>query len=63
MGDVLEVASSAAAGDPTAGRLTFVGTATVILELGGLRVLTDPNFLHQGDHAKLGYGLRSRSRR
>ena len=41
-------------------RLTFIGTATVLVEIGGLRFLTDPNFLHQGDHAKLGYGLRSR---
>jgi L-ascorbate metabolism protein UlaG (beta-lactamase superfamily) len=42
------------------GRLTFIGTATVLIEVGGFRFLTDPNFLHQGDHAKLGYGLRSR---
>src|SRR4051812_27943944 len=40
--------------------LTWVGNATVLLELGGFTVLTDPNFLHQGDHAPLGYGLRSR---
>lgn len=55
----LEVGGHARHDDPTTGRLTFVGTATVILELGGLRILTDPNFLHQGDHAPLGYGLRS----
>ena len=41
-------------------RVTWVGNATVLLELDGFRVLTDPNFLHQGDHAKLGGGLRSR---
>lgn len=41
------------------GELTFIGTATVLLRLGALTVLTDPNFLHRGDHAKLGYGLRS----
>lgn len=56
----LEVDARARHDDPTTGRLTFVGTATVILELGGLRILTDPNFLHQGDHAPLGYGLRSK---
>jgi L-ascorbate metabolism protein UlaG (beta-lactamase superfamily) len=42
------------------GRLTFIGTATVLIEVAGVRFLTDPNFLHQGQHAKLGYGLRSR---
>ena len=42
------------------GELTFIGTATVLLRYGGFTVLTDPNFLHKGDHAKLGYGLRSR---
>jgi L-ascorbate metabolism protein UlaG (beta-lactamase superfamily) len=40
--------------------LTFIGTATVLLRVGAFTVLTDPNFLHAGDHAKLGYGLRSR---
>ena len=42
------------------GTLTFIGTATVLLRCNGFTVLTDPNFLHQGDHAPLGYGLRSR---
>jgi L-ascorbate metabolism protein UlaG (beta-lactamase superfamily) len=46
--------------DPGNGELTFIGTATVLLRLGALTVLTDPNFLHQGEHANLGYGLRSR---
>jgi L-ascorbate metabolism protein UlaG (beta-lactamase superfamily) len=40
--------------------LTFIGTATVLLRVGAFTVLTDPNFLHAGEHAKLGYGLRSR---
>ncbi len=40
--------------------LVFIGTATVLLRVGGFTVLTDPNFLHRGDHAKLGYGLRSK---
>ena len=43
-----------------AGRLTFIGTATVLLEVAGFTLLTDPNFLHAGDHAALGGGLRSR---
>lgn len=42
------------------GNLFFVGTATVILRYAGLTILTDPNFLHQGDHVHLGYGIRSR---
>jgi len=29
--------------------LFFVGTATTILEWEGIRLLTDPNFLHAGD--------------
>ena len=40
--------------------VTFIGTATVLLRCAGFTILTDPNFLHQGDHAKLGYGLRSK---
>jgi L-ascorbate metabolism protein UlaG (beta-lactamase superfamily) len=44
----------------TSGSLTFIGTATVIVEIGGFRFMTDPNFLHQGEHAYLGMGLRSK---
>ncbi|MFC9975109.1 MBL fold metallo-hydrolase [Spirillospora sp. NPDC127200] len=40
--------------------LTFVGNATTIIRYGGFTLLTDPNFLHRGQYAKLGYGLRSR---
>ena len=38
-------------------RLTFIGTATTLLELGPFRVLTDPNFLHKGQRAYVGKGL------
>ena len=41
-------------------RLTFLGTATTILELGRFTLLTDPNFLHRGQRAYLGRGLWSR---
>jgi L-ascorbate metabolism protein UlaG (beta-lactamase superfamily) len=41
------------------GSVTFIGTATVLVRLGTFTFLTDPNFLHAGDHAHLGYGLRS----
>ncbi|KAL2755466.1 hypothetical protein ACRALDRAFT_1064423 [Sodiomyces alcalophilus JCM 7366] len=32
----------------------FIGTATTIIEWQGIRILTDPNFLHRGDHVHLG---------
>jgi L-ascorbate metabolism protein UlaG (beta-lactamase superfamily) len=58
--------SSAAAGarsdaSPDFGRgsIFFVGTATVIIRYAGFTILTDPNFLHAGDHVHLGYGLTS----
>lgn len=35
----------------------FIGTATMIIEWQGLRLLTDPNFLHAGDHVHLGPGV------
>lgn len=44
------------------GHLTFIGTATTLLRLGGFTLLTDPNFLHKGQRAWLGYGLSSRRR-
>jgi L-ascorbate metabolism protein UlaG (beta-lactamase superfamily) len=46
--------------DLTQGSITFIGTATVIIRYAGFTVLTDPNFLHRGARARLGYGLRSR---
>lgn len=41
------------------GSIFFVGTATVIIRYGGFTILTDPNFLHKGDHVHLGYGMTS----
>src|SRR3569623_941919 len=48
-------------GDETFGRgsITFVGTATVLIRYGGITLMTDPNFLHRGDHVHLGYGILS----
>src|SRR4029453_441726 len=40
--------------------MTFGGNATMLLRLGGFTLLTDPNFLHRGQRAHLGYGLRSK---
>ena len=45
--------------DAAGGSIFFIGTATVIIRFGGFTVLTDPNFLHAGDHVHLGYGLTS----
>jgi L-ascorbate metabolism protein UlaG (beta-lactamase superfamily) len=45
---------------PATAALTFVGTATTIIELGSFTLLTDPNFLHRGQRAYLGKGLWSR---
>src|ERR1044071_6022195 len=49
--------SGGAAADFARGSVYFVGTATVILRYAGFTILTDPNFLHAGDHVHLGYGL------
>jgi L-ascorbate metabolism protein UlaG (beta-lactamase superfamily) len=48
---------------PTAScTLQFIGTATTLLRFGSFTILTDPNFLHRGQLAYLGYGLASRRR-
>lgn len=40
--------------------VTFIGNATTLIAVDGITLLTDPNFLHQGQHAYLGYGLLSK---
>jgi L-ascorbate metabolism protein UlaG (beta-lactamase superfamily) len=45
--------------DSQLGSVQFIGTATVIIRYQGLTILTDPNFLHRGDHVHLGYGMHS----
>ncbi|WP_156685743.1 MBL fold metallo-hydrolase [Mycobacterium sp. Marseille-P9652] len=40
--------------------VTFVGNATTLISGGGVTLLTDPNFLHRGQRAYLGYGLVSK---
>ena len=42
---------------PFGGKLLWVGNATVIIEFNGIRLMTDPNFLHKGDHVHLGPGV------
>ena len=41
------------------GSVLFIGTATTLIRYGGFTILTDPNFLHAGEHVHLGYGLTS----
>jgi len=50
------------AGAPGArtGSIFFVGNATTLIRYADFTILTDPNFLHRGQFARLGYGLRSR---
>ncbi len=42
------------------GSVQFIGTATVLIRYLGLTILTDPNFLHQGERVHLGYGLHAK---
>ena len=49
--------------DMQSGSLFFIGNATVILRYAGFTILTDPNFLHQGEHVHLGYGITSARRK
>ncbi|MEW6613035.1 MAG: MBL fold metallo-hydrolase [Pseudomonadota bacterium] len=53
----LSLPGSANAAELAQGSIFFVGTATTVIRYGGLTLLTDPNFLHAGDHAHLGYGI------
>ena len=46
-----------AASDRAQGSIFFVGNATVVLRYAGFTILTDPNFLHRGDHVHLGHGM------
>ncbi|OUL21293.1 MBL fold metallo-hydrolase [Nostoc sp. RF31YmG] len=48
--------------DFASGEILFIGTATVLLRYAGFTILTDPNFLHKGEHVHLHYGIRSARR-
>ncbi|WP_336345386.1 MBL fold metallo-hydrolase [Halalkalicoccus ordinarius] len=54
-----EIPDDAGDADLENGSIFFVGTATVIVRYAGFTILTDPNFLHSGDHVHLGYGIRA----
>ena len=55
----LELTSSGTA-DFTEGEVYFIGNATTLIRFGGLTVLTDPAFLHKGEHVYLGHGIWAR---
>src|SRR3954470_6180252 len=57
-GRIIPLTGTVVAGEET-GSILFVGTATTVITCGGFTILTDPNFLHAGDHAHLGYGMTS----
>ncbi len=52
--------SAAEAGDITAGSVYFIGNATTLIRYAGFTILTDPTFLHAGDHVHLGHGIYAR---
>jgi L-ascorbate metabolism protein UlaG (beta-lactamase superfamily) len=42
------------------GNVYFIGNATTLIRFGGLTILTDPAFLHKGEHVYLGHGIWAR---
>lgn len=42
------------------GEVYFVGNATTVIRYNGFTILTDPAFLHAGDHVHLGHGAYAR---
>jgi L-ascorbate metabolism protein UlaG (beta-lactamase superfamily) len=46
--------------DFSEGDVYFIGNATTLIRFGGLTVLTDPAFLHKGEHVYLGHGICAR---
>ncbi|MGA8332175.1 MAG: MBL fold metallo-hydrolase, partial [Mycobacterium sp.] len=42
------------------GEVYFIGNATTLIRFGGLTILTDPAFLHKGEHVYLGHGIWAR---
>jgi hypothetical protein len=42
------------------GDVYFIGNATTLIRFGGLTILTDPAFLHKGEHVHLGHGVWAR---
>jgi L-ascorbate metabolism protein UlaG (beta-lactamase superfamily) len=55
----LELTASGTA-DFNNGDVYFIGNATTLIRFGGLTILTDPAFLHKGEHVYLGHGIWAR---
>jgi L-ascorbate metabolism protein UlaG (beta-lactamase superfamily) len=55
----LELKDSGTA-DFNEGDVYFIGNATTLIRFGGLTILTDPAFLHKGEHVDLGHGIWAR---
>jgi L-ascorbate metabolism protein UlaG (beta-lactamase superfamily) len=55
----LELPSTGPA-DFNEGEIYFIGNATTLIRFGGLTILTDPAFLHKGEHVDLGHGIWAR---
>ena len=43
--------------DFSSGEVYFIGNATTLIRFGGITILTDPAFLHKGQHVDLGRGI------
>lgn len=56
----ITLAGATTSDELAAGSVQFIGTATTLIRFAGFTILTDPNFLHAGDHAHLGYRLTSK---
>jgi L-ascorbate metabolism protein UlaG (beta-lactamase superfamily) len=56
---LLELISSGRA-DFNEGDVYFIGNATTLIRFCGLTILTDPAFLHKGEHVDLGHGIWAR---
>ena len=55
----LELTSSGPA-EYDEGGIYFIGNATTLIRFCGLTILTDPAFLHKGEHVDLGHGIWAR---
>jgi len=55
----LELTSSGTA-EFNEGDVYFIGNATTLVRFCGLTILTDPAFLHKGEHVDLGHGIWAR---
>jgi L-ascorbate metabolism protein UlaG (beta-lactamase superfamily) len=46
--------------DFDSGEVYFIGNATMLIRFAGFTILTDPAFMHKGDHVHLGHGIYAR---